>query len=226
MIKSLLYNTRDADGKDITKTVEIKKYCAIPVNFMCRICQTEQTRGVDIKKIVSGNFTDWQYVGEYVCEKCADMFSLFRYSYIQNGDDVRLFNVREMAEEIQLPQTPPFKIIVSTSQKKHLFYKAVTNHDPINFSANLEEEKILCNIDKLRELFLFVGYMQAIGESKKRLADGEIRNDILQKTGYRALKYLQNELKTRQIQIPLFLSQKINITQEEAICNLDLIVSH
>lgn len=222
--KSLIYNTRDAKGKDIVKTVDLKAYQTAPMDFICPLCDKSCNGGVEIKKIVSSNFTDWQYLDDYVCQDCADLFSLYFYSYIINNGKIRLLNVREMAEEIQNPQDPPFKIVVSVSQKKHLFYKAVTNNNSQNFMANLEEEQIHCNLSSLREQFLFVGSLQALGESKARLKAGEIRHDIFQKVGYRAYIYLQKALKTRQIQIPLHLSQKPEITEEESICNLGSIL--
>lgn len=221
---NLKYNTRGADGNDITKEIAIKKYPSISVRFIC-MCGKECTEGIPVKKIVSSNFTEWGLVSEYVCEHCADLFSLYFNSYILNSDGIRLLNVREMAEEIQKPQKPSFKIIISVSQKKHLFYKAVYNDNPDRFIANLEEERISCDLDTLREQFLFVGSLQALGESKERLKTGEIRHDILIKTGHAALNYLQEQLKTRQIQIPLHLSQKLNILSEDAICNLNLILS-
>jgi len=221
------YNTRDKDGKDITQTIEVKTYPTVPLDIVCPLCGVTAQTAVDIKDIVSDNFTDWQFIGgRHVCAECAKMFTFYRYSYIVNDGRIRLLNIREMAQEIQKPQEPPFKIVASVSQKKHLFYKAVFNNDSENFYANLEEETILCNLEKLREHFTFVGSLQALGESKKRLAEGVIRFDILEflskhKLAQKALAYLKQELKTRQIQIPLYLSQKPNITQEEAVCNMD-----
>lgn len=220
-----VYHTRDKDGNEIRKTVALKKYPVETVDFSCGICKKEYAEGITIKKIVSENFTDWQYVSPYICCECSKFFSLFPFSYILNGNQIRLFNIREMAEEIQKEQEPPFKIVVTASQKKHLFYKAATNSNSKSFIANLEEEQIYCDIRQLREQFAFIGNMQALGESKKRLAAGEIRHDILLKVGYKALKYLNSNLKTRQIQIPLHLSQKPEIKEEDALCKLNLILN-
>lgn len=224
MQDSLIYNTRDEKGVDITKIVKIKKYQLETKDFVC-MCGKKCNDGIPVKKIVSSNFTEWQYVSDYICENCSYLFSLYFYSYIVDSEKIRLLNIREMSQKITKEQKPPFKIIVSISQKKHLFYKAVFNNDPRHFIANLEDEKINCDIDKLKEQFLFVSSMQSLGESKERMKSGEIRNDILLKTGYRAFKYLQEQLKTRQIQLPLFLSQKQNISEEEALCNLDSILN-
>lgn len=218
--KPIIYNTRDAKGNDIIKEVVIKKYATEAcVDFKC-MCGNNFALGVPIKKIVSSNFTDWGYVSDIVCQDCADMFSFYRFSFIRYKEDIKLLNIREMAEEIQRPQQTPFKIVVSKSQKKHLFYKAMFNHDSNNFVVNLEEEQISCNLLKLQELFLFVGSLQVLGQSKEQLKSGEIRYDILLKIGSKALSYLQKELKTRQIQIPLYLSQKLNVSEGEAVLNV------
>lgn len=222
----LIYKTKNADGNDIVKTVVTKTYPVNKKNFICRICGKNNKEGVDIYKIVSSNFTDWQYVGEYACELCAAMFSLYFYSYIQDKNEIRLLNIREMAEEIQKPQRAPFKIVISISQKKHLFYKAVTNQNSDNFIVNLEEEQIYCNRYKLRDLFIFVENLQALGESKKNISNGIIKCEILMQIGLKGLQYLHTELKGRQIHIVLYLSQKPNISKEEALCNLDLVLNH
>lgn len=223
---ALIYKTRDAKGNDIEKTVEFKKYKSVDVEFTC-ICGTECKRGVNVKNIVSANFTDWQYVGDYICEECSKLFTLFPYSYIISGPEkeIKLLNIREMAEVIQKIQKPPFKIVISKSQKKHLFYKAVFNDNPYKFIANLEEEQIQCNLTRLTEQFLFIGSLQALGSSKTKIAEGEICAEAAYKFGHKIYLYLQEQLKTRQIQIPLHLSQKPEISKEDALCNLDLILN-
>lgn len=224
-MKTLLYNTRDAKGSDFTKEVKIKEYSIEKISFRCEICGKQQETGIPIKKIVSTNFTDWQYVGDYVCEECAGMFSLYPYSHIVDPDGIRLLNIREMAEEIQIPQKPPSKIVIAVSQKKHLFYKAALNYESDNFVVNLEEEQIICNLDELRELFLFVGSFQVLGESKKDLKIGKIKLSTYEKIGYKVYSYLQNRLIQRQIQIPLHLSQKLDISEDEAIRNIKRIIN-
>ncbi|MBQ3551655.1 MAG: hypothetical protein IJA35_00635 [Clostridia bacterium] len=94
MTNSIAYQTRDANGNDIAKMVEIKKHPSILVDEQtCPTCGQPMTKGIPTKKIVSANFTDWAYVGEYVCERCADLFSLYFYNYIVDPSGIRLLNV-------------------------------------------------------------------------------------------------------------------------------------
>lgn len=225
--EKLIYNTRDGKGNDIVKEVKIKQFDIIEQDFKC-MCGKNCTKGTPIKKIVSSNFTDWAFVSPFVCVDCSKLFSLYFYNYITDPNGIRLFNIREMVEEIQREQKPPFRIIVTTSQKKHLFYKSKPNDNSKKFYVNLEGEQIYCNIEKLREQFLFVGSMQTLGQSKTRLKEGDIDYKIFKQLGHighKCLKYLSGQLKTRQIQIPLYLSQKLEITEEKALCNLDLILN-
>lgn len=218
----LLYNTRDGKGNDIVKPVELKEAALEPYDGTCGLCGKAITQGARIKNLVSANFTDWPYVsGDYVCESCIKLLSLYFYSYIVSGEDILLFNVREMAEEIQKPQKPPFKIIISKSQKKHLFYKAAWNDNPEKFTVNLEEEQISTSLDEQRTLFAFVSALITLGESKQNLSSGSISLGLYAKTGYnlgrKIYEYLTSKLCRRDIQIPLFIAQKMERTDEECI---------
>lgn len=78
----------------------------------------------------------------------------------------------------------------------------------------------------MKYLFSFVENLQVLGQSKDQLKRGEIRFDIVQKIGFEAINLLQNELNfSREIQIPLYCGQKLEISEEEAICNLNSILT-
>lgn len=217
----LRYETRDEKGNDIIKLVPIKEYPVESSEFFCPICRQIKHEGSHIKKIVSGNFTDWAYVGDMICTDCAKLFSLYFYSYIVDPSGIRLLNVRQLRDELCRDQNPPFRFIITTTQKKHLFYRAVLNESSKRFAVNLETETIYTTCQRMRRLFDFVELLQTLGASKKAMQDGEIPFQVLQKVGFEALDVLQSELsKSREIQIPLFCGQKRNIPEEEAKCNL------
>lgn len=89
------YNTRDGNGADIVKDVEIKEFPPETASFACPVCGKVCSSGIRVKKIVSANFTDWNYLGEYICEDCAKLFSLYFYSYEVSPRGIELFNARE-----------------------------------------------------------------------------------------------------------------------------------
>lgn len=131
-------------------------------------------------------------------------------------------NVRQIQERLtDLSGIPtPFMVVLSASQKKHLFYCSVLNSSTSRFAVNLETETIFTTRDRQRQLFDFVENLQGAGCSKEQLKAGEIRSDALEVIGFDALHYLRYELEeSGEIQIPLFCGQKRN-EKEEAICNL------
>lgn len=213
------YRTRDGKGNDFVKQVQIKQFPKVESEFECPICHRTVQEGTRIKEIVSSNFTDWGYVGELVCPDCANLFSLHFYNYIVDPDGIRLVNVRELREQLITPQKPPFLFVISTSQKKHLFYRSVWNYDNRLFAVNLETETIYTTPERMRLLFDFVECLLTIGCTKDALKRGEISFPVAQKIGAGGFKFLREELnKSREIQIPLYCGQKRDITEEEAIC--------
>lgn len=217
----LHYETRDDKGNDIVKIVPIKEYPVQADDFLCPICRQIRHEGSQIKKIVSGKFTDWAYVGDMICTDCAKLFSLYFYSYIVDPSGIRLLNVRQLRDELCTEQKTPFRFIITTTQKKHLFYRSVLNESEKRFAVNLETETIYTTCQRMQWLFDFVELLQTLGASKKAMQDGEIPFQVLQKVGFKALDVLQGEIsKSREIQIPLFCGQKRSITEEEAKCSL------
>lgn len=223
--KSIPYFTRDGKGNDFVKEVKIKQFPTHETEFDCPICKQRADAGIRTKDIVSSNFTDWTYVGEYVCPNCADLFSLYFYNYVVDPDGIHLYNVREIRDQLTTPQKTPFLFVITTSQKKHLFYRSHWNHSSSRFAVNLETETIYTTPERMQRLFDFVECMQTLGAGKEKMKDGEIPFQILQKTGFKPLIYLQSELKKREIQIPLYCGQKREITKEDAICCINSILT-
>ena len=222
----LKYETRDGKGNEIVKTVKIKEYPVETVEFVCPICKKNETNGVKAKKIISSNFTDYAFIGEYICPECAKLFSLYFYNYIVDPCGIRLVNVRQLKDELCKWQKPPFRFIITTSQKKHLFYRSQVNYSADRYAVNLETEVIYTTPDRMKQLFGFVESLITLGASKKAMVNGEISFSVLQKTGFKALEYLQRELqKSREIQIPLYCGQKLEKTEEECLCSLDLLLN-
>lgn len=225
ILLELPYETRDGKGNDIIKMVQIKEFPVVSVEFDCPICQRHCSHGVSAKKIVSSKFTDWAYIGDYICEDCTKLFSLYYYNYIVSPSGIKLINVRQLRDELISKQPTPFKFIISTTQKKHLFYRAVENNNNDRFAVQFETETIFTTNERMRLLFNFVENLITLGATKKAMISGEIPFNILQKTGFLPLHFLSMELETsREIQIPLYCGQKLKITEDEALCNLDLIL--
>lgn len=220
------YRTRDGKGNDIVKMVNIKEFPVKQVKFECPICKKAQHEGIETKKCVSSKFTDWAYVGEHICVPCSRLLSLYFYNYSVENGEIHIFNIREVKENLFRPHATPFKFIITQTGKKHLFYRATENMGDDEFAVQLETETIFTNRQRMKTLFDFVESLQALGQGKEQMKNGEIRFDILTKVGMRALAFLTNELKSsREIQIPLFCGQKLEISEEDAICNINSILT-
>lgn len=226
----LKYETRDGAGNDIVVDVPIKEFPIVKRQFCCPICCRECDEGSELKKIVSNAFTDFQYVGSMICPECSRLFSLYKYSYIADPDGIRLLNVRQIRDELLRPQKPPFRFVITLSQKKHNFYCNSVNYDSDPFIVNLEQEPIRTTRERMRELFDFVECLQTLGSSKAQLADCEISYNVIRKFPSSAWDDLCQKLKTelhgsREIRIPLYCGQKRNIEESEAICIINSLLT-
>lgn len=225
-METLRYETRDGKGNDIIKDVAVKEYPIEDAFFVCPICKKERKKGVLAKKIISANFTDFQYIDRYICPECTKLFSLYFYNYIVDPDGIRLLNVRQVRDELCRPQNPPFRFIITTTQKKHLFYRSMINYNNKHFAVNLETETIYTTNERMRYLFDFVETLISLGASKAAMNNGEIPFAVLAKVGIKALLTLQQELKvSREILIPLYCGQKREKPEEELICDMTFLLT-
>lgn len=225
-MKTLRYETRDANGNDIVKDVVVKEFASVAAEFKCPVCGKDCREGIRTADIISGSFTDYAFIGDYVCSDCADLFSLYFYNYVKDADGIRLLNIRSIRDEITREQKPPFMFVVTTSQKKHLFYRAKMNYAATLFAVQLETETIYTTTERMRLLFDFVESLLTLGQSKKMLASGQMQYDVIQKVGVNALRFLKREIETsREIQIPIYCGQKREITNEEAIWCINSILT-
>lgn len=230
MAKTLRYETRDGSGKDIVKEIAIKEFRQTKCECSCDICGAKITDGIKIKDAVSSNFTDWAYFHNgYVCCRCSELFSVFPYSYIYSPNGgIQLMNVRQLRDKLTTLENVeiPFMFCISTSQKKHLFYRAKLNNSTNHFAVNLETETILTSCKRQKLLFDFVENLQTLGCTKEMLKSGKISQKIPIKRAPIILDFLWSALSTsREIQIPLYCGQKREITEVEALCNLDLVLT-
>lgn len=214
------YLTRDGNGNDIIKNVKIKEFPVVEREFTCKICGKQCTSGIDSKKITSSKFTDWVYIGDYICTECSKLFSLYFYSYSVENGEIKIFNVREIKENLLRQHATPFKFIITKTGKKHLFYRACENFSDSSFAVQLETETIFTNRERMKRLFDFVECMQTLGVSKAQMESGKLPLQImLEPFGAKAYTFLRTELrKSREIEIPLYCGQKRQITEEEAKC--------
>jgi CRISPR type IV-associated protein Csf1 len=147
-------------------------------NEHCFYCGTECGTGYTTKKYVAKTFTNHDEVlrpmSSYICEGCLKSMSSDYDITMINGEErksqwVRLYswiitkekNIASTKSHIPLirevvlsPPEPPFSIIISDSGKKQLVFRAVVSFDKDNYPLLLEDEKIIVNINELKNYLL------------------------------------------------------------------------
>lgn len=224
--KPIIYRTVDGDNNIIDKEVEFKKYKKRIAKFNCFFCGGYFDEGIELKEAISDRFTDYNIVkcanSNYICESCSLGLSLIRYSYIIDSK-IKLIRQKDFADMILKQNEVPFIACISTSFKKHLFYKTIINYDLDNFYIQLENETILCNRQQLKNDLDFISLLQSLNVSKKNIETGIINNDVVCLLGYDVYSYLETALQRRSFQIALYISQKKELEKEDAICQLKAI---
>lgn len=220
-IKPISYATVDANGNDIIKEIEFKTYKKIIKKFDCFFCGNHFDEGIFIKDAISDRFTDYSFVkspnSQYCCEGCALGLNLIRFSYIIDSK-IRLIRQKKFAEALLNQNEVPFFACISTSFKKHLFYKAHINYDLFNFYVNLENETILCNKAILKNDINYISNLLNLGCSLKSLYNCYIQSDVISAVGVKIYDYLAEALNRRDFQVALYLAQRDEkIKKEEAI---------
>lgn len=153
--KPVLYETKDAKGKQIIKEVHF----AVPQENQnydefyegkCNLCGEETCGGIPVNKIFSSNYMDWVWHKEpeatHICKACAfcvgmnpdGRTALFRYPIVAE-ETLHLCNRKQFKEHLLDPPKPPFVMMFPISQKKHLFSKTKVSYSREKYFCNLEE---------------------------------------------------------------------------------------
>lgn len=220
-MQTLEYRTRDGKGNDITRIVPIKEF---PLHDFdppqaCAVCGKVVSSGCLLGECVSSEFCDWSWFDtDCICLSCSRYFTLYKFSYIVNGEDIHLYNVREMAQQLKQPQRPPFLAVITTNQKKHYFFKSRWNLTSLPEMINLDDLTIETTPKEMTDLFGWVEAMLSLGAAKGGLEEGQIPTSVLLKTGAGPLMWLRRQLRgKRAIKIPIYLAQRTEMPETEAL---------
>ena len=240
--RPIIYNTSDGKGNAIKAECNFIDPAENPDyetawQGNCTICGASTVGGIANKKMFSGHYCDWgihkAQQSDHVCAGCAftmllNMQShrcgLLRYSFLAS-DTLKICNRAQVRDYIINPPTPPFVMVVAVSQKKHLAIKSRMSYDRENYFCMLEEECIQVNRQQAEDTIKVCEALRGIGMTKDEICKGIIRFDKIKDFKLDAFDKINHALRpcmgSRLFDLCLFVAQKM--TEEEAICYLDLI---
>ena len=131
-----------------------------------------------VKKFVSGNWTDWALLqdGYGVCEACATVLKDARFrtkSYAANPREIRFMSRGEVWHHLHDPPEPPFIFVVTTSHKKHLWYRAIVNYSRDEFGVVFEDAYVIWSPEK-REAGVIVAQLRHVGVPGDAILSGQL----------------------------------------------------
>lgn len=151
-------STRDAKGNEIIRDIKFSD----PIEHKdieehdgcCYLCGEVMSKGIKVKKVFSGRFTDWNSGNSrhssHVCPSCSfcvltspTKSSLRMFSHVANKDKLHLTNRIELRDYLLKPPEPPFVINLAVSQKKHIAFKGEVNYSQGIFTVMYEEMPVI-----------------------------------------------------------------------------------
>ncbi len=172
------------------------------VNFKCACCKTEQKQGIETKKIVSSNFTNWDIVsGKYLCEACANLLKgefsteLRRTSFIVYENELLKVKNDKLLKKLLNIKSVPFSIGVTFSYKKHNAFRCVLNNDKDIFLVRVEDELIEFNKEKVIVLLNLMKDLYLTYFTKEEIRKGKYNTFNIKKFGYEKFSTIESKLK-------------------------------
>lgn len=204
---------------------------------LCTICGAPITHGVPVKKALSSNYTNWaqhkapisQYVGPacYFTIKLNTQYhrmALDRYSFCATQDHLSILNRWQVRDYLIKPPKPPFVLVCTVSQQKHLALHSHISYQQDRFYCQFENQTLLID-PTFKPLVNFVGALYSIGISKKQLAQGKLNYAKLKDYNFAGVKQIMVKL-ANYVQRPdyeLAVHVATKIKEGEALSYLNLI---
>lgn len=131
-------------------------------NTQCCICSKKIKIGVKNKKVLSDNFTNYEYMkskSDYMCIDCAKCIKddrLRKNNFIADKEKLILFKQNELEKyifELDKYITIPFIFAITRSFKKHNSFKCNLNYDYKCFYIQEEDKKYLFDVEIMKTLY-------------------------------------------------------------------------
>lgn len=225
-------NATEILSKNIT--INIKKVEQIQTK--CSLCGKEVDKAVNLKNVVSDNFTNYEffkYKTDYICVNCAKCIKddkLRKHNFIADNSKIILFKqldiekyIFNIADYIEVP----FVFAITRSFKKHNSFKCNINYDYNNFYIQEEDRKYIFYVKEMKNLYeiLNIAYLNF---TKDELITGNYNFYSIEKYGLENFKQLEETLKryrgTHQFDLLIYMlnsekrNEYIKKKKEEELC--------
>lgn len=212
------------------------KCVPVKAETRCTICGAPIRYGVPVKKALSSNYTNWaqhkapssQYVGPacYFTIKLNTKYhrmALDRYSFCATKNHLSILNRWQVRDYLIKPPKPPFVLVCTVSQQKHLALHSRISYQQSRFYCQFENQTLLID-PTFKPLVNFVEALYSIGISKKQLAQGKLNYAYLKDYDFDSVKTIMVKL-ANYVQQPSFglaIHVATKIKEAEALSYLDL----
>lgn len=115
-------------------------------------------------------------------------------SHVFSKDGWQRPDRKELADILLNPPTPPFLITISDVGKKHVIFRAKVNQSKDSFFVNIDEETILIEREKFKEILMLVEQAYELF-SKDSILTGEYNQAAIMKAGLRVWREIEDKLK-------------------------------
>lgn len=172
------------------------------VNCKCALCNEEVEESILLKKVVSGNFTNYEYFnGNRLCIYCSNLFknskapNMRRSSFIAYENEIDYFGNSELYKKLFEEKKVPFSFCVTFSFKKLNSFRAELNYNNDEYFIRQEDNLILFKTQEYKKLFMTMIKLYFDNFTKKELETGEYNKASIEKFGLSKFLNLENEIK-------------------------------
>jgi hypothetical protein len=155
---------------------------------ICAFTGEKITEGYELKKLLSGNFSDYEvfkYDSKYVGSNFASCIKntlktetgyteLRKYSFIATEREIILLRAENLLEWILKEKETPFVFCVgslrASKAQKHTSFKSITNYSNDIFTVSTEIGNVTVNINEVKKILPIVKNWYSVTEATKHKA--------------------------------------------------------
>lgn len=170
----------------------------------CFICGNEITKGIQVKKVISSNFTNFDICkninGKNCCQDCATTIKnadLRKNSFIADKDhlySLKKNDIENYIFNLDKYVKGEFVVGITTSFKKHNSFRCRVNLDTSRFFIRQEDREYLFNVEEMKYLYdkLNEAYLQF---SKDEILSGNYSTIAIEQFGLEKFIEFENVFK-------------------------------